>query len=31
MLDYCTFYGNEADIEKPRGYTVELLPTTSMQ
>ena len=31
MLDYCTFYGNEADIENPRGYTVELLPTTSMQ
>ena len=30
-LDYCTFYGNETDIENPRNYTVELLPTTSMQ
>ena len=26
-----SFYGNEADIENPRGYTVELLPTTSMK
>ena len=31
MLDYCTFYGNETDIENPRNYTVELLPTTSMK
>ena len=31
MLDYCTFYGNGTDIENPESYTVELLPTTSMQ
>ena len=31
MLDACTFYGNETDIENPRNYTVELLPTTSMK
>lgn len=31
MLDYCTFYGNETDIENPKDYTVELLSTTSMQ
>ena len=31
MLDYCTFYGNGTDIENPESYTVELMPTTSMQ
>ena len=31
ILDYCTFYGNGTDIENPENYTVELLPTTSMQ
>ena len=31
MLDYCTFYGNETDIENPKDYTVELLSTTSMK
>ena len=31
ILDYCTFYGNGTDIENPESYTVELMPTTSMQ
>lgn len=31
LLDYCTFYGNETDIENPRDYGVEFLPTTSVR
>lgn len=31
ILDYCTFYGNETDIENPRDYVVELRSTTGVR